>query len=105
MSIVSHNVAQLHHLHRVDRLSGGHRSGGLAPCGIDGLSFSGLSLWLVFLEWVGPGLHTPQGTSVTDVHLLWSNLLTAGPLEARATHAGMWSTAGAAVLAGGLAVS
>lgn len=97
--------AQLHHLHSVGRLSGGRRSRGLDLGGIDGLPFWGPSPWLVSLERVGPGLNAPQAAPVTDVHLLWSHLFTAGPLEAWATHTGMWPAAGATVLAGGLAVS
>lgn len=97
--------AQLHHLHSVGRLSGGRRSRGLDLGGIDGLPLWWPSPWLVFLERVGPWLDAPQAASVADVHLLRSHLLTAGPLEAWATHTGMWPAAGATVLAGGLAVS
>lgn len=96
--------AQLQHLHSVDRLFRGRRSWGLDLDGIDSLLW-GPSPWLVSLEKVCPGLNTPQTAPVTDVHLLWSHLLTTGSLEAWATHTGMWPTAGATVLAGGLAVS
>lgn len=96
--------AQLQHLHGVNRLPGGCRSWGLDLGGIDSL-VGGPSLRLVPLERVGPRLNAPQTAPFPDVHLLGSHLLTAGPLEAGATHAGMRPTAGAAVLAGGLAVS
>lgn len=89
--------------HGVNWLPGGCRSWGLDLGGIDSL-VGGPSLRLVPLERVGPWLNPPQTASFPDVHLLRSHLLTAGPLEAGATHAGMRPTAGAAVLAGGLAV-
>ncbi len=103
-NVVAKQLAQLHHLRSVDRLPGGRRSWGL-DLGIDGLPFWGPSPWLVSLERVGSWLNTPQTGPVTDVHLLWSHLLTAGPLEAWATHTGMWPAARATVLAEGLAVS
>lgn len=71
--------AQLRHLHG---LSGGRRSRGLDLGGIDGLPFRGPSPRLVFLERVGPRLNALQSASIADVHLLWSHLLAAGPLEA-----------------------
>lgn len=87
------------------RLSGDGRSWGLSLGGIGDLPLRGPSPRLVSLEGVGAGQNAPQGASVADVHLLRGHLLTAGALEARATNAGMWPAAGAAVQAGGLAVS
>lgn len=94
--------SQLRHLHR---LSGGRRSWGLGLGAVAALSLRGPSPRLVSLERVGPGLDAPQAAAVPDVHLLRGHLLTAGALEARAAHAGVGPAAGAAVLAGGLAVS
>lgn len=93
------------HLGRgVCRLSSGRRSRGLQPGGVDGMPLRGPPLRLVFLEGVVAGLNAPQTASVTDVHLLGGHLLAARPLEARAAYARVRPTAGATVLAGGLAV-
>ena len=72
---------------------------------IRGLPLGGPPPRLVLLEGVGAGLDAPQGPAVADVHLLRGHLLTASPLEARATHTGVGAAAGASVLAGRLAVS
>lgn len=88
------------HLHG---LPGGRRSRGLDLGG--GRPLGGPPPRLVLLERVAPRLNAPQGASVAYVHLLRSHLLAAGPLEARAAHAGLRPAAGAAVLAGRLAVS
>lgn len=76
----------------------------LTPGTVVNLSVVGPFVGSVSMEGVGPRLHSPQCSPITDVHLLGGHLLTARPLKARTTHAGMRAAAGPAVLAGGLAV-